>query len=187
MEKIIKEKTLLLQPNDVFIRLKVGFYNGFTLIELIVVVLIVAILTAIAVPSYQQYARKADVAMVQQEMQKIAEQLERHKSRNFTYRGFSPNFIYGISGAMNSVTLPRGVPATSVKYTIIIRDMDDTSKLLTDTTTPVIRARGWVMKAEGSDAQNYDLLITSTGLRCKNKTKTLVTYVDCGTAGKEDW
>jgi type IV pilus assembly protein PilE len=46
-----------------------------------VVLVIIAIFTAIAIPSYQEYARRADVSMVQQEMQKIAEQLERHKSK----------------------------------------------------------------------------------------------------------
>ena len=61
--------------------------KGFTLIELMIVLVIVAIFAAIAIPSYQEYARRADVSMVQQEMQKIAEQLERHKSKNFTYRG----------------------------------------------------------------------------------------------------
>ena len=54
---------------------------------------------------------------------------------------------------------------------------------------PVIRARAWTMKAEGSDTRNYDLLMTSAGLRCKNKTKSLVTYTGCGSvsAGREEW
>ena len=168
-----------------------GQSKGFTLIELMVVVVIVAIFTAIAIPSYQEYARRADVSMVQQEMQKIAEQLERHKSKNFTYRGFDPNYIYGVSGSpLNSVTLPRGATGSAIKYTITIRDAEDPTKLLTDASIPpVIRARAWTMKAEGSDTRNYDLLMTSAGLRCKNKTKSLVTYTGCGSvsAGREEW
>ena len=166
--------------------------KGFTLFELMFVLVIIAIFTAIAIPSYQEYARRADVSMAQQEMQKIAEQLERHKSRNFTYRGFDPNYIYGIAAGtpLNSVTLPRGATSSDIKYTITIRDAEDPTKLLTDASVPpVIRARAWVMKAEGSDTRNYDLLMTSAGLRCKNKTKSLVTYTDCGsvTAGREEW
>lgn len=167
-----------------------GQSKGFTLIELMVVVVIVAIFTAIAIPSYQQYARRADVSMVQQEMQKIAEQLERHKSKNFTYRGFDPAYIYGATGPMTSVILPQGATGTAIKYTITIRDAGDPTKLLTDASIPpVIRARVWTMKAEGSDTRNYDLLMTSAGLRCKNKTKSLVTYTDCGSiaAGREEW
>lgn len=164
--------------------------QGFTLIELMIVIVIVAILTTIAIPSYLNYTRRADAALAQQEMQKIAEQLERHKSRNFSYRGFDPNFIYGVSGSMSSVTLPRSTSGSSVKYTITIRDGDDPTKLLTDTTaSPAIRARRWVMIAETSDVKNYNYLITSSGLRCKNKTRANVTYSDCGAmaTGSESW
>ena len=172
---------------------RLGYQSrGFTLIELMVVVVIVAIFTAIAIPSYQEYARRADVSMVQQEMQKIAEQLERHKAKNFTYRGFDPNYIYDVPAGtpLNSVTLPRGATGSAIKYTITIRDAEDPTKLLTDASIPpVIRARAWTMKAEGSDTRNYDLLMTSAGLRCKNKTKSLVTYTGCGSvsAGREEW
>ncbi|MGO3917980.1 type IV pilin protein [Acinetobacter venetianus] len=164
--------------------------RGFTLIELMVVLVIVAIFTAIAIPSYQAYVRRAEVAMAQQEMQKIAESLERHKARNFTYRGFDPSVVYNIAGPMNTVTLPRGATGSNIKYTLTIRDAEDTTKLLTDNSVPsVIRARSWAMKATTNDARNYDLLITSSGLKCKNKTKSLVTYSGCGSAsaGGEGW
>ena len=164
--------------------------QGFTLIELMIVIVIVAIFATIAVPRYFNYTRPADAALAQQEMQKIAEQLERHKSRNFSYRGFDPNFIYGVTGAMNSVTLPRGATGSGIKYTITIRDGDDPTKLLTDTTaSPAIRARRWTIIAETSDVKNYNYLITSSGLRCKNKTRANVTYSDCGATatGSESW
>lgn len=179
------------KSNTLFGQLLSRKVKGFTLVELMIVLVIVAIFTAIAIPSYQSYVRRADVSLVQQEMQRIAEQLERHKAKNFTYRGFDPNYIYGVTGsALNSITLPRGVSGTAIKYTITIRDAEDPTKLLTDTTVPsVIRARGWAMKAEGSDSRNYDLLLTSAGVRCKNKTKTLVDYTSCGTSstGSEAW
>jgi len=69
--------------------------NGFTLIELMLVLVLIAIFMVIAIPSYQEYVRRADASAVQQEMQKIAEQLARHKAKNFTYRGFDPAYIYG--------------------------------------------------------------------------------------------
>lgn len=62
--------------------------RGFTLIELMIVVVIVAIFAAIAIPSYQAYTRKAIAAKAQQEIQLLAEQLERHKGKNFSYLKF---------------------------------------------------------------------------------------------------
>ena len=56
--------------------------KGFTLIELMLVIVIVAIFAAIAIPSYQAQIRRSDAAAVQQEIQKLAEQLERYKSWN---------------------------------------------------------------------------------------------------------
>lgn len=171
--------------------------QGFTLIELMIVIVIVAIFVTIAIPSYLNYTRRADAALAQQEMQKIAEQLERHKSRNFSYRGFDPNFIYGVTGAMNSVTLPRGATGSGIKYTITIRDGDDPTKLLTDTTaSPAIRARRWVIMAESTDIKNYSYLLSSTGVHCKNKTKANLEYqnsttkdASCGSfaTGSESW
>src|SRR5690606_31427692 len=68
--------------------------KGFTLIELMVVIVIVAILAAIAIPSYQQYIRRSHLAQVQQEMLKLSEQLERHKAKNFSYKGFNAAYLY---------------------------------------------------------------------------------------------
>ncbi|WP_371924472.1 type IV pilin protein [Acinetobacter sp. 5862] len=168
--------------------------NGFTLIELMLVLVLIAIFMVIAIPSYQEYVRRADASAVQQEMQKIAEQLARHKAKNFTYRGFDPAYIYGATGPMTSVILPQGATGMAIKYTITIRDADDSTKLLTavdgsSPPKPTVRGRNWAMKAETSDVKNYNFLMTSSGMKCKNKTKANVSYADCGTTvtGKEDW
>lgn len=68
--------------------------TGFTLIELMVVVVIVVLLAAIAMPSYQVYIQRSHLAQAQQEMQKLAEQLERHKAKNFSYKGFEASYLY---------------------------------------------------------------------------------------------
>lgn len=185
MEIIIKQQICVISPMTCRSHRR-GVVRGFTLIELMIVVVIIAILAAIAIPSYQEYARRSNASMAQQEMQKIAEQLERHKAKNFTYRDFDPNYIYGQTGALTSVTLPRGATGSAIKYTITIRDAEEPTKLLTDTT---IRARGWAMQAITADRENYNLLMTSAGLRCKNKSSSLVTYINCGTpsTGSEEW
>ena len=44
--------------------------KGFTLVEMMVVVMVVAIMAAIALPSYQSYVRKSEENSAQQEIQK---------------------------------------------------------------------------------------------------------------------
>jgi len=72
----------------------IGKTIGFTLIELMLTVAIIAIFAMIAMPSYQEYIRRSHLAQVQQEMQKLAEQLERHKAKNFSYKGFDASYLY---------------------------------------------------------------------------------------------
>lgn len=195
MGEIIKNtkqlKSVIRFPNNTPLRNRL---TGFTLIELMIVLVLIAISMVIAIPSYQEYVRRSDASMVQQEMQKIAEQLDRHKAKNFTYRGFDPAYIYNVGSPMTSITLPRNATASGIRYTITIRDADDTTKLLTavdgsSPPKPTVRGRNWAMKAQASDIRNYNFLMTSTGTRCKNKTNANVSYADCGvtSTGKEDW
>ena len=51
-------------------------YEGFTLIELMIVVAIIAILAAIAYPSYTQYKIRTNRADVQSEMMQTAQRLQ---------------------------------------------------------------------------------------------------------------
>ena len=142
--------------------------KAFTLIELMVVVVIVAIFAAIAIPSYQNYIRRANAAQAQQEVQRIASELLRWKSRNFNYLGFN-------------IT-----PNTIPNYTFVIRDGAAGNPALTATTA---NGSSWVIRAEHSDGKNFTFLMSSSGIRCKNKTKANVTFETCGTkiTGREEW
>ena len=143
--------------------------RGFTLIELMVVVVIVAIFAAIAIPSYQNYVRRAEASQVQQEIQRLASELSKWKSRNFSYQGFNLT------------------PQTIRNYTIEIKDGTDTAFKLDDKDGTEYKANGqqWVIKAIHADGTNVSFLQTSTGLKCKNKAKTNITYSSCGTGGEE--
>lgn len=59
--------------------------RGFTLIELMVVIVIIGILAAIAWPMYQEYVRSAKRAEVKAALLEAAQALERHYSLNSTY------------------------------------------------------------------------------------------------------
>lgn len=61
--------------------------NGFTLIELMIVVVILGILAAIAYPSYQEQVRQTRRANAQANLMELASYMERYYTENFTYVG----------------------------------------------------------------------------------------------------
>lgn len=70
------------------------FFNrwlGFSLIELMIVVVIIGILTTIALPSYQEYVRKSRTAEAEANVSSIAQYEEQYYSENNQYYGASPN------------------------------------------------------------------------------------------------
>lgn len=62
--------------------------RGFTLIELMVVVAVVAILASIALPSYQDSVRKGRRGQAKSDLVELAQRAERWRTVNNTYVGF---------------------------------------------------------------------------------------------------
>ena len=60
-------------------------YNGFTLIELMIVVAIIGVISAVAYPSYDGYMKKTRRADAKVGMSKIADKQERFYLQNNTY------------------------------------------------------------------------------------------------------
>lgn len=64
--------------------------DGFTMVELMVVVAIIGILTAIAIPVYNAQRKKAHLASVQQDVNNVAILVEQEKARNGSYSATVP-------------------------------------------------------------------------------------------------
>lgn len=91
--------------------------NGFTLMELMIVLVIIGILSAIAFPSYQEYVRDSRRDLCAGELELLANAMERSFSLAGSYPGAIPaGFAPG--GAIGPVTCPidGGTPA----YTLTV-------------------------------------------------------------------
>ena len=78
-------------------------YNGFTLIELMVVVAIIGVISAIAYPSYNSYMNKSRRADAKVGLQKLADKQERFYLQNNTYTS-----VFTSAGLNTSTTSEEG-------------------------------------------------------------------------------
>jgi len=117
--------------------------NGFTLIELMIVVVILGILAAIAYPSYQEQVRQTRRANAQADLMELASYMERYYTENFTY-----------AGAENTLPINQS-PKTGTAYYIIAANPAPTATAYTIVAT----AQG----SQANDANCTPLTITQTG------------------------
>ncbi len=96
---------------------------GFTLIELMIAVAILAIVAAIALPTYNQYSKRTYRTEAQSDLLDCAQGMERYAAQNFDYQ----------DAALADVCNPRSVAQNRYAFALDVPDADS----FTITATPV--------------------------------------------------
>ena len=129
--------------------------HGFTLIEMLIVVAIIGILTAIAYPNYQNHVKKTKRTDMMAELQNISSRIEAQKLAQGSYSNINLASVYGntVSSA-GTTTYP--VTGTAL-YTVSIDKVDTTKTKITAgdwklTATPIATA---MMKGDDNLTLDY--------------------------------
>ena len=119
---------------------------GFTLIEVMIVIAIVGILTAVALPSYRSYIERGDRAAARAAMMEAQQFMERFYVNNDSYSVDKTNANAALPARLTAV------PAENPKYNLAISAVSSNSYTLTATPINTVQKCG-------------NLTLTNTGVK----------------------
>jgi len=107
--------------------MKSGRQNGFTLIELMITVVIIAILSAIAMPAYQEYVKRGNRAAAESEMMDIASREQQYLLANRCYTDLATlgytlpsnlngKYTPGIGGTVTAASCQNTMPNFTITF-----------------------------------------------------------------------
>ncbi|MBC3765445.1 type IV pilin protein [Neptunicella marina] len=111
--------------------------NGFTLIELMIVVAIVGIITSIAYPSYMGFVKNGKRSAAQADLMALAAAMQRHKAGNYNYKGAAAGGADTGAPSIFHAYSPSSEPASEKQYNLTIDSVNASGTSYVLLATPV--------------------------------------------------
>jgi type IV pilus assembly protein PilE len=134
-------------------------HSGFTLIELMITVAIIAILAAVALPSYRQYVIRGNRTAAEAEMMNIANMEQQYLLANRSYTNSLSALSYSAPGSV------------STNYTFTDTGNVSLASYLDASCTVAADAGGApsfviTLSPRGSQSSDGSISLSSTGIKC---------------------